>query len=479
MAERTALVQACLARVRENVFSGSAWLALARNRHTPEGRKALSDAYMALIGAESTPNAELLRRSHLDKDPENRDVRCALVNSLFQRGAFAPAHLVLQGLETVLVKDNRVVWFELLQDLGELEKAEEVLKELSANFSTDSQLFCRALAHKATLDGDYSLARDYFEKAQLPGESAKCELGFAELRVGNFKRGWDLYEHRFALMPTFSKTPGVNSWTGKETGQTILVRCEQGLGDSIQFFRFLPRLKKYFQTIILEVPMPLFRLAESLDSVDLLIPQDSLLLNSLSFDYTLPIMSLGKTLEIDVDSLGTDLIPYLQPPETLCPIPPPTSSRRVGLVWCGSSVHKRDCFRSVCLNAFADLASVEGVQFVSLQNGQAGYQAQYPPPGMDILDQSPFLLDMGDVAALIEGLDLIICVDTAVAHLAGALGKPVWVMIPARPDWRWMAGESSPWYPSMRLFRQERHGDWSVVLRQIRDALEEWTGNLN
>jgi hypothetical protein len=150
----------------------------------------------------------------------------------------------------------------------------------------------------------------------------------------------------------------------------------------------------------------------------------------------------------------------------------PDNSFNVGLVWAANPAFRNDRYRSTRLDAFTPLAQVDLVNFVSLQKGVASQQSKSPPTGMNLLDWTPELNDFADTAALIETLDLVITVDTSVAHLAGAMGKPVWVLLGFVPDWRWMLGRSdSPWYPTMRLFRQPRIGDWETPVNEIAQAL--------
>jgi hypothetical protein len=149
-------------------------------------------------------------------------------------------------------------------------------------------------------------------------------------------------------------------------------------------------------------------------------------------------------------------------------------SFKVGLAWAGSPTHRRDRVRTVPLSALAPLARVRGASFYSLQKGEAGRQASNPPAGLELLDWTQDLRDFADTAALIANLDLVISVDTSAAHLAGAMGKPVWTMLPFVPDWRWLLDrEDSVWYPTMRLFRQPTRGDWASVVSRVADELSE------
>jgi hypothetical protein len=150
---------------------------------------------------------------------------------------------------------------------------------------------------------------------------------------------------------------------------------------------------------------------------------------------------------------------------------------KVGIVWHGSPQHKRDRFRSVPLTQFAPLATVEGVRLVGLQKGPGADQIAMLPSGFIAFDAGARVDDWADTAAVVKGLDLVVTVDTAVAHLAGALGVPVWVALPYAPDWRWLLGrDDSPWYPTMRLFRQTTPGAWGPVFEQITNALRRRVG---
>ena len=145
---------------------------------------------------------------------------------------------------------------------------------------------------------------------------------------------------------------------------------------------------------------------------------------------------------------------------------------RIGLVWSGNPKNKNDRSRSCPLNIFSTLAKIEGISFYSLQKGEASCQVKNPPDGMKLIDYTEEIYDFSDTAAFIENLDLIISVDTAVAHLAGALGKTVWALLPFAPDWRWMLNrKDSPWYPTMRLFRQPSSGDWETMIEKVSKEL--------
>jgi ADP-heptose:LPS heptosyltransferase len=187
-------------------------------------------------------------------------------------------------------------------------------------------------------------------------------------------------------------------------------------------------------------------------------------------------MSLPGIFDSNLQTIPAE-VPYLFPEPSLVQrwrdrlaAQPP--GLKVGLAWAGSADHPLDRQRSISLNALSDLARIQGVQFYSLQKGAPARQIESPPPGMQIVDWTAELTDFADTAALVSNLDLVISVDSAVAHLTGALGIPAWVLVQFVPDWRWLLDRSdSPWYPSITLFRQSARGDWSRPIRQLTDQL--------
>jgi hypothetical protein len=179
----------------------------------------------------------------------------------------------------------------------------------------------------------------------------------------------------------------------------------------------------------------------------------------------------------------SNIVPYLRSEPALVEnwsrtLGPAEGQLRVGLAWAGRPQFKGDRTRSLNLQQLAPLAVARGVQFYSLQKGSAGQQAKNPPPGLELIDLGSRLNDFADTAAVMSLMDLIVTTDTSVPHLAGALARPVWVMLQFAPDWRWMLGrQDSPWYPSMRLFRQDSIGDWDSVITRVVEALSSWIKN--
>jgi tetratricopeptide (TPR) repeat protein len=295
--------------------------------------------------------------------------------------------------------------------------------------------------------------------------------GLAHLLRGDFAAGLNKYEARWSINEAAPRTFAQPQWHGEDPlGRRILLHAEQGAGDSIQFLRYVPLVAERAGTVILEVPSNLVSLAATLRRGGLLIAQGQSLPE---FDCHCPLLSLPRAFGTTRDSIPAS-IPYLGAPPDRIPSwrqrLPASGALRIGFAWAGNAVHRADRFRSMPLAALAPLFGVAGTQWYSLQVGPRSADLSNGPKA--IIDLSSALTDFGETAAAIANLDLVVSVDTAVAHLAGALGKPVWLMIPFAPDWRWfLHRDDSPWYPSMRLFRQTQPGDWPGVVMAIRKAL--------
>lgn len=338
-------------------------------------------------------------------------------------------------------------------------------------------------------EAESALRTAYALRPQSP--DIRFGLAFVLLRQGRLAQAWPLYESRYdPLRQTLTRWPvptalNYPQWQGESLqGKSLVLWQEQGFGDMIQFARYLPRLKALGASrIVLVCQTPLKPLFEGLPHVDAVVGtgktatmDDAQALAG--YDYWTLIMSLPHL-------LGTatfDDIPaaaYLQPD-------PARLARwrrrldgldglKVGLAWKGNAQHLNDANRSLSsLRALAPLWQVPGVRFVSVQKGQGEEEACQPADDQPLLHLGSDIVDFADSAAIIAQLDLLICVDTAAAHLAGALGVPCWVLVPSEgTDWRWMLdGDTSPWYPgTMRLFRQATPGDWNGPVEQLRQAL--------
>ncbi|WP_428489173.1 tetratricopeptide repeat protein [Rhodopila sp.] len=310
---------------------------------------------------------------------------------------------------------------------------------------------------------------------------ANWNKGVLLLLLGRFEAGWTHFEWRKRLDPprgnrTFRQPP----WLGQQdpTGKTIFIHWEQGFGDTIQFCRFAKRVQDMGATVILSVQRPLLRLICTLD------PRIEVIAESEApdrFDYHCPLASLPLALRTTLATIPSEpryLSAAAEPCRYWRQLLSGVEPLKVGLVWAGSArqgdpgLELIDRRRSIPLAAFAPLARISGVSLVSLQKGPAAAQLRMPPAGLHLHDWNDQLEDFADTAALVDALDLVISVDTAVAHLAGALGKPVWLLNRFDTCWRWLLHRhDSPWYPTVRLFRQPAMGDWCSVIAGVRDQL--------
>lgn len=305
---------------------------------------------------------------------------------------------------------------------------------------------------------------------------ARFNLAYLLLRQGRFAEGWACLEARpWAQPPAGIDCP---RWQGEAlAGKALLVLPEGGHGDMIQFCRYLPLLKAQGAARITLVCHPdLQALLATLAGVDAVVAAGAAALPA-GHDYWCYPLSLPHLCGTELASIPA-AIPYLHAlPERLARWAPrlPAAGLRVGLAWRGNPAFENDADRSLpSLDLLAPLGGIAGVRLVSLQKGAGAEEARQPPPGLALVDLGSAVDDFADTAAIVAQLDLVICVDSAVAHLAGALGTPCWVLLPDyKADWRWLtARDDSPWYPQrMRLLRQPRPGDWAAVIEELRAAL--------
>jgi hypothetical protein len=245
--------------------------------------------------------------------------------------------------------------------------------------------------------------------------------------------------------------------------------AEQGAGDAVQFVRYVPLVKARGGNVVVECHAELVPLFRSIDGVSAVYARGAALPR---YDVVCPLLSLPSVFRTTVETIPGG-VPYLfSDPHRVARWRGDLGLFRgklcVGVVWAGSAAHANDRKRSLSPGLLAPLAAMSGVQLFSLQKGASGEGRGGVPGGVSLVDWTGDLHDFADTAALISGLDLVIAVDTAVAHIAGALGMPVWMMVPCMPDWRWfLHGGDTGWYPSMRLFRQPVPGDWHSVVASL------------
>jgi tetratricopeptide (TPR) repeat protein len=304
---------------------------------------------------------------------------------------------------------------------------------------------------------------------------ARFNLSYLLLRDGRFEEGWPALEARPWSLATDGKVQAPR-WRGEAlAGRGLLIGTEGGFGDMLQFCRYVPRLKALGAGQVGLVCQPtLKRLLATLAGLDAIYGLEETIPTAGWDLWTLPLSLPGLCGATPPDFSAS--LPYLaaEPGQvSLWRSRLRPGVLHVGLAWRGNPLFENDAERSLPLAALALLAAIPGIQFVSLQKGVGEAEAAQPPPGLDLLDPAPRIQDFADTAALMEALDLVISVDTAAAHLAGALGRPCWVLLPAfKTDWRWFKErEDSPWYPgSLRLFRQS-HGGWEPVIQRVLEAL--------
>ena len=314
---------------------------------------------------------------------------------------------------------------------------------------------------------------------------AHLNLGSLLLSRGRYIEAWPEYETRHD--PNYSGQQSIPPdqpfprWRGESlNGKSLLIWPEQGFGDEIQFARYFPMLKTLGVTRLTVVCKPaLEALLKMVDGADEMIPFSDALSLPLHDYWAFP-MSLPMHFSTTVETIP-DKLPYLKvPPERFKRWQHrlPADGLKIGLVWKGNAAHKNDANRSLPdLTLLAPLWSEPGITFISLQKGPGEEEAATPPSGQPMLHLGSDIADFADTAAIVTQLDLVICIDTAIAHLAGALNKPCWVLLPAvGVDWRWLQERTdSPWYPGvMRLFRQAKAGDWSATISEVALALRIW-----
>lgn len=314
-----------------------------------------------------------------------------------------------------------------------------------------------------------------------PGHArARFNLSYLLLRQGRFDEGWACLEARGGFEPMAAHM-ACPRWQGEPlAGKSLLIGYESGHGDMIHFARYAAVLKAQGASrLTLTCHPPLKALFATLDGVDEVIAFDEPIPAERG-DFWTPLLSVPLHCKTRLDTIPAS-IPYLHPaPDRVAKWAPMLTGEgvRVGLVWKGNPQFENDADRSLPgLDILAPLGAVAGVRFVSLQKGAGEKEAEQPPAGLPLLPLGARMEDFADAAAIVANLDLVICVDTAIAHLAGALGKPCWVLLPDyKTDWRWLVERTdSPWYPgTLRLFRQKTMGDWAKVIDEVAAALEQF-----
>lgn len=463
-----------LRRMDEAVARYRQALALA-----PDFPDALASLAFALLEMKAPDEAAALCERALALQPNHVDALKVLGNvrqqqhrldearALYERAmALRPDWEALHNLGVLSRKQGRLAEAE-----QQLAKALEMSGGQPSVFNSYSILLreeSRFAESLAALDKAIAGAPDYHE--------ARVGRAGILLMHGHFQRGWEEYEARRPLAHPGLRLPGLE-WDGSDpAGRTIMLYCEQGLGDTIQFARYALLLAARGAKVLLAVQPHLARLMRSLPGDITVVPDGAPMPR---FDFHLPLLSCPRLFATRPETIPAP-VPYLSAePErvALWRERLPQEGKRIGVVWQGNPQGAVDEGRSIPLRHFAPLAALPGVRLISLQKNHGLDQLGALPAG-----QAPLLLpeefDGGpdafvDSAAVMMSLDLVVTSDTSIAHLAGALGRPVWIGLKHVPEWRWgLAGEHCPWYPTARLFRQTSPGDWDGVFARMAEALK-------
>ncbi|MCC6395585.1 MAG: tetratricopeptide repeat protein [Bacteroidetes bacterium] len=443
-------------------------------RVRPDQPGVWSNLGMALVRSGDFAGGATACRTALDYDPASADAHCNLGNAL--RGMGNPTE-ALRALEKAVAL--RPAFAEALNSLGNAladtgmlaaaicayQRAHECKPEYVSPLNNLAKLHREA--------GDLEEAERLYRQALARdphSAEAHWGLSFIHLLNGDWEQGWEEYEWRWQLPdPPDRRTFDTPVWDGTPPGgRKLLVHCEQGLGDAIQFIRYAPLLGAQGAHVLVEAPAALAGLFRTLQGIEKVIPRGE---PWPVHDAHCSVLSLPRLARTRPDNVPA-AVPYLSVPETLASfwkanLEQDPRGTRIGLAWFGSRTHDNDRKRSLSLDALKPLLAMKGAVFYNLHQERLDPRL-LPETGAPFVDHSEDFQDVLATAGLLSQLDLVITVDTMVAHLAGALGKPVWVLLPFAPDWRWMLGrDDSPWYPEMRLFRQSHPGDWDGVIERV------------
>lgn len=418
----------------------------------------------------------------------------SLQTALRLRPDFAPVHndlgVVLRGLGRLaeaaasyqralaLAPDFADAHFNLgntLKELGLLEEAVACFVRADALKPglPDTPTNCGAALRDLNRLDDAARCYEEALRRQPDFPEARWNRGVLRLLRGDLAGGWDDYEWRWkvpGLLPP-RRVFTVPEWDGSDLkGRAILLHAEQGFGDTIQFIRYAPVLAARGATVLLQCQPALTGLMASVSGISEVIPDGATLP---AFDYHAPLLSLPRLCSTRLESVPCR-VPYLEAEQGRVRLPPARAGRplRVGFAWAGNPANGADRLRSMPLADWFPFFAEAPATFYSLQCGPRAAELAALPSGSAVVDLSPQLRDFTDTASAVAELDCVITVDTSVAHLAGALGRPVWTLLASAACWRWLLGRAdSPWYPTMRLFRQPSRGDWRSVMECVRREL--------
>ena len=369
---------------------------------------------------------------------------------------------------------------KLYSDLGELKQAAEHYRK-AMSLEPDNASSQVGLGSVFALQGDIDQAEDCFQQAlKVDPKMAQAHFNLSLIHLvrGNLHEGFREYEYRWQTSRFSPISLPQPMWNGDTMpGKTLLIHCEQGLGDTLQFCRYIRLVKQRVGRVVFQAQRSLVPLLRNCHGFDGLIAEGE---EPPNFDFQSPLLSLPRIMGTTLNTLPVN-VPYLSADPVRVDkwekILGPKVGIRIGIAWRGNPSHQCDKERSIPLAAFQSLAEIEGVTLVSLQKAQGSDEVLAMRDRFALVDFGCELDSHGgaflDTAAIMKNLDLVVTVDSAPAHLAGALGVPVWLVLSLVADWRWLLDrQDSPWYPTMRLFRQSTAGDWQDVFCRLADQLK-------
>lgn len=449
--------------------------AVASNSQVPQFHNNLGVALKALGKFEEAVQA--YEKALLLK-PDYADACYNIANSLESLGRHTAA--VQQYKQALLLKpDDAHTYYNMgiaMQMLGHHAEAIENFNR-AIQINPDSAGAYRAMAVSQQIQGRYPEAISSLNRAlHLEPDCARThtDLGMVLLRTGNFTEGWPEYRWRLENSFWMKHYNDASRWNGSNfAGKRLLVRCEQGLGDNIQFVRYLPMVKSRGGTVVFGAFKQLYSLLKDSPGIDEIV-NISVRTQPLVFDLYSPIMDLPGIFGTMLETIPAQ-VPYIHADHRKAAYwrqKLPGTDFKVGIVWSGSPAYKSKHLRDCKLADFAPLSEIDGVKLYALQKGGAAQQIEQFAGKIPVVNLGEQFDDFSDTAAAIENLDLVISVDTSVAHLAGAMGKPVWLILTCTPAWQWLLDrDDNPWYPTMRLFRQQKLGQWNDVFHRVAGQL--------
>ena len=433
---------------------------------------------MGLADEHKVGEAEAACHAALRLRPQNLHAASSLANLRMSQGKLEEAENRLRGLVLTHPQnvDLRQQLIRCLTQRQEFIAADREIALLIAGHPGSLSV------HRGILGTHYAFGRwrehaseiERFRILEPTSPYPDFHQSFADLLFGDFSGGWRRHEARFQIpkddWPAY-RCYAQPTWEGRSfAGRTLYVWSEQGFGDTMMFLRYLPQVKALGGRVVLEVHPPLLDLATTCAGVDLVVPLGG---GWTEFDLQISLQSLPWIFHTEVATIPAE-VPYLRPPATVPhradlqeQLALAQEQVRIGLVWAGSPLHARDAERSLPADALAPLAALPGVTWYSLQQ-----RREELPPLPNLISLAHLMTNFSDTAFVLSELDLLITVDTAVAHLAGALGVPTLLLLTYQPDYRWLLERSdSPWYPTFHLYRQPSYGDWTSVIHTVLEDL--------